>query len=326
MYKSQNERLLNEFNNWEKSRLFSNLLIASELGKDLKIEVVEAGLENALMYLINQKSLAPKVELLDAEAIKFGFDCVSVHLPINKLEDFLEFSIPELHSSEKNSTEVEIGIQDKFYVANQFELPINQYTQKAYEYVCTKKNEKKSLEILLTAALRYASIFAKTRHIGPPQTTYNLFYDWGVRNEAFASPFNARLLGKNNASFFSLFKDTDEAFGSKGSFFDVESPTNHPGDWCFDPPFIEELLESAVKKLNKWKNKHPAINFILIVPDWFKPKVDYSEKVLLEKNIHYYEGLDGVKRKLPVDVGIYLIGKMQHFSSEKIKATYSLEQ
>lgn len=324
MYKSDNKSLFKEFNNWKKSSLFSDLFNSSGLGKNLQQSVIEAGLENALMYLINQKKIAPRVELLDEEAIHFGFDCVSVKLTNEQLNRFLEDAKHQLKQLQKVEAKIELGVKNDVYYANQFQLPINKYTQKAFDYLMTKNDEQASLEILLIAALRYASIFAKTRHIGPPQTTYDLFYEWGVRNEAFASPFNARLLGKEKASFFSLFKDTDKAFGSKGSFFDVESPKSHSGDWCFDPPFIKELLESAVEKLVQWKNQHPSINFILIVPDWFKPNVSFNQKVLLEKNTHYYEGLDGVKRTLPVDVAIYLIGEMEYFSLEKIKATYTL--
>lgn len=325
MHKSKNNKLLQEFEAWEKSQLFCDLFNSSSLGKNLSSSQVEAGLENALMYLINQKSNAPSVELLDEKAIHFGFDCISIKLPSKDLKIFLEETQLRLKQFDQSSAEIQLAIKNESYCANQFQLPINKYTKKAYDYLKTKNSEENALETLLIAGLRYASIFAKTRHIGPPQSTYNLFYEWGVRNEAFASPFNARLLGKEGAHFFSLFKDTDETFGSKGSFFDVEHPTINQGDWCFDPPFIKELLESAVKRLVKWKSEYPSVNFILIVPDWFKPEVSFNTKVLLEKNTHYYEGLDGVKRTLPVDVAIYLIGEMDGFNSEKIKATYLLD-
>ncbi len=324
MHTSVNQSLIKEYENWRRSQYFFELIKKSGLVNELEDPKIEAGLENALMFQVNTTSKNPNVNLLTSEFISFGFNCVNVELNAKDLEHFVELATTKISRLEEHLSNLEIGINKHYFFVENFQLRINQYTKKAFDFLMKDKTEKIALEILLSSALRYASIFAKTRHIGPPQETYDYFYKWGVRNEAFASPFNARLLGKEKASFFSLFEDTDGDFGSQGSLFEINSPENYDGDWCFDPPFIEELMEKAVEKINEWKNSNPNINFILIVPDWFTPQLNFDEKVLLKENVHYCEGLDGVKRPLPVDVGIYLIGDLEDFSAEKIKTSYSL--
>lgn len=216
----------------------------------------------------------------------------------------------------------EVKVDSSYFKVGNFKLKRNQYIDKAFNYVESNTDEAKAVNAILRSALRYGSIYAETRHIGPPQKVYDLFYDWGIRNEGFASPFNARLLEKPEAQFYSLFKDTDEIFGSAGSFFKLNHPKN-PGHWCLDPPFTSELMTKVDSILKVWLETYENLSFILIIPESHIPVNQPDETVTLKKNIHHYEGLEGVLKPLPVNVCIHRYGKLDGFSTEAILEGYS---
>lgn len=286
---------------------------------------VKAGLENALMNTLSSHQTFGKDLFLkiDYDTIKAGFKYSDLILTENEthhcfqlIQDAVKtyFEAIEIQTEAKNdSNRFEIG---------SFKLKRNQYIDKAFNFVDSKSNEETATNAVLRSALRYASIYAETRHIGPPQKVYDLFYDWGVRNEGFASPFNARLLGKSEAQFYSLFKDTDEIFGSAGSFFNLNKPTN-PGHWCLDPPFTTELMTKVDSILKEWLATYKDLSFLLIIPESHTPANTPDETVLLKKDIHFYEGLEGIMKPLPVDVCIHRYGKLEGFSAEEILKGYS---
>jgi len=45
-------------------------------------------------------------------------------------------------------------------------------------FVSSKTNDAAATNAILKSALRYGSIYSETRHIGPPQKVYDLFYKW----------------------------------------------------------------------------------------------------------------------------------------------------
>jgi hypothetical protein len=183
-----------------------------------------------------------------------------------------------------------------------------------------KVGERRALRAVGACALRYASVFADTRHIGPPQSVYDDFHRWGVRHEGFASPFNARLMGRPGAAFYSAFPDTDGVFGSRGSFFDHADPTE-PGAWCVDPPFIDETLVRTVDVIRRWRAiDGPTV--LLIGPAAFTPDLAWDERVELTAGDHQYEGLEGVRQPLPVDVAIWRFGALEGFDADAVKAGY----
>ena len=169
--------------------------------------------------------------------------------------------------------------------------------------------------------MRYASIFAKTRHIGPPQIVYDDFYKWGVRNEGFASPFNARMLGKPDGKFFSAFADTDGVFGSQGSLFQARRQ-DHSGAWCLDPPFLPQTMARTVATIERWRSEPDCPAILLIVPSSFQPAYAPDETVLLQAGHHCYTGLDGQMNPLPVDVSIHRFGPLPGFDAERIQQGY----
>jgi len=124
----------------------------------------------------------------------------------------------------------------------------------------------------VAAALRYAALAPGGQQWGLPRAHVQFLYDsFGVRNEAFASPLNSRLLGLPDARFCSLFPDTDGVFGSIGDFFAVDMAA-HPGNWVVNPPFVEALLERAARKcieaVEAARAAGGALTVFFVAPDW----------------------------------------------------------
>jgi ubiquinone/menaquinone biosynthesis C-methylase UbiE len=127
-------------------------------------------------------------------------------------------------------------------------------------------------EAVTAMLIRYDSIINQGQQWGPEQWHFDDLYDnFGVKNEGFASPLNSRLLGKPNITFCSLFPDVDSKFGSFGNFFNtrlVESYDN----WWINPPFITSLIDEVVTKIEGTfvdaKINDILINIFMLVPDW----------------------------------------------------------
>ena len=116
-------------------------------------------------------------------------------------------------------------------------------------------------------AVRYAALLPAGQHWRVPPKHIDFIYDkFGIRNEGFASPFNSSLLGKPNAKFCSLFPDTDEVFGSLGSFFSAN--LGRGGGWAVNPPYTEKLLDSAAAKILDFLPQAPKTWFFYVMPDW----------------------------------------------------------
>ncbi|VVB70519.1 Phosphorylated CTD interacting factor 1 WW domain protein [uncultured archaeon] len=129
-----------------------------------------------------------------------------------------------------------------------------------------------SIEKTVRCYLKYLSINSGHQQWGLVQSHYDYLYDiCGVRNEGFASPMNSRLIGKVGAKFCSLFPETDEVFGSIGSFFSNHL-YNQSGNWIINPPFIESIIDLMADKIlteldECLKIKKEIMCFILL-PSW----------------------------------------------------------
>lgn len=151
---------------------------------------------------------------------------------------------------------------------------------------------------------RYSAIMANSQQWGLPFEQYDYLYDkYGVRYEGFASPLNARLMGKSGAKFCSLFYDVDKPFGSIGSFFDNKLYTNTKDKfhWMINPPYTEELLSLAANKMldsiGSAKKEGAKLMAFYIMPGWFD--ADFYKRLhnspckklekILEGKKHYYE-------------------------------------
>lgn len=159
--------------------------------------------------------------------------------------------------------------------------------------------------------LRYDSLIVGGQQWSLPRAHFKYLYDeFGVRNEAFASPLNSKMLDFKDGSFYSLFPDTDTVFGSKGNFFDHQLAT--PGNpslmgamsgaaWEVNPPFMESSLTQAARKvlngLQEAKDNNSMLSFFFASPAWtdaeFYRLLSTSPfkrfETRLEKGKHFYE-------------------------------------
>ena len=90
--------------------------------------------------------------------------------------------------------------------------------------------------------------------------------EYGLECECFASPLNRYAKIQN---YCSQFKDTDESFGSLGSFFEF-----WPEEGAFEcnPPFVEECMiqniQHVLQCLKKAEEAKKSLMFFIIVPAW----------------------------------------------------------
>jgi hypothetical protein len=121
------------------------------------------------------------------------------------------------------------------------------------------------------AALRYAAALTGGQQLGLPRSHTAALYAAGVRNEAFASPFNSRLIvGFDDTNFCSAFPDTDSIFGSLGPFGAAPLQSRR-GAWAVNPPYIETIMsatgETLIKAMGDASDDAPLLAFVLI-PKW----------------------------------------------------------
>ena len=312
------------YRDWCHSRTL--LSEAQSVLSTLSTTQVEIVLENAVMHRLLHSD-SPQVPILfsqvDEEALSHGYEAIEYSATDAQTKALVALfgrawpadaptPLPQPHLSEDS---IEFGL---------FRQPLVTPVQRLLDEAHRRYDRVEALTYVTRCALRYASIYAKTRHIGPPQGVYDDFYTWGVRNEGFASPFNARLLGSQSGKFFSAFKDTDGVFGSQGSLFQAQR-SDHPGAWCLDPPFLPKTMQRAVNTIRRWRSEADCPPVLLIVPSSFVPDFKPEETVELKAGYHCYTGLDGVLSPLPVDVSIHRYGHLEGFSASKIQEGYRPE-
>jgi hypothetical protein len=215
------------------------------------------------------------------------------------VDDVLELVACALAVKPEASDEV-VGCNDK---ALTYVLMLN---GKSFEYharldsVAEKLIRIGGCTATVAASLRYAVLAPGGQQWGIPQAHIDYLYDLGVRNEAFASPFNSHLLGKKDATFCSAFPDTDAAFGSLGDFFALEPARTPPGGWVVNPPFVEELLRRAARRcLAMVRAGHAPVFFIM--PAWhdcaayalLRDSKYCAAEVALAPGNYYYEEPSG---------------------------------
>lgn len=97
---------------------------------------------------------------------------------------------------------------------------------------------------IFCCSLRYRSLAMGSQHWGLP---LKYFQNLAIRNEGFASPFNARVLHLQPPGVFcSLCPEVDAIFGSVGNFF-TTTLQDYPGIWMVNPPFIETIMTKAIQ-------------------------------------------------------------------------------
>ena len=307
------------YHDWKHTQ--SLLTVAKRRLNGLSEHQVHVLMENIIMHRLLGKEQPEVRELFQhvrSDSIHAGFQAINVTPTPTWMETIS--TIMKLPWGKSNA-EPTISIDADNLYAGDFVQPLVAPVRRLLSVAEELYSHEKALYYVARCALRYSSIYAKTRHIGPPQIVYDHFYRWGVRNEGFASPFNARLLGKPDGRFFSLFPDTDGVFGSCGSLF-LSSRDRYDGAWSLDPPFIPATMKKTVRKIQQWRKHKNCPPILLIVPTSFAPAYAPDETVNLFAGTHYYTGLEGVLRPLPVDVSIHRYGHMEGFDPKIIIQGY----
>ena len=154
-------------------------------------------------------------------------------------------------------------------------------------------------EAAVRVALRYTIVISTGQQWGLPQAHIDHLYDqFRVRAEAFASPLNARLLGKPEAKFCSIFPDTDAAFGSVGDFFAADLAG---ANWVVNPPFVESIMVRAARKVTEALVPGTPQTFFFVIPAWTDTEAYtllhecpfLAAEVRLDRGHYYYEDPSG---------------------------------
>ena len=174
------------------------------------------------------------------------------------------------------------------------------------------------LQHVLILLIRYNTISGEVRGYQmalPEQVFSYLKENYHLQHECFASPLNAcSCIG----SYCSRFLDTDEVFGSEGSFFHYSV---EEGCYESNPPFVEECMIRNIRHINEMLEKaeenKKALTFFIIVPKWddedcnsynltIYGKEDrvndddekspfFVKKIVVNKNNHFYRNGVGYK-------------------------------
>ena len=129
-------------------------------------------------------------------------------------------------------------------------------------------------------------IAKETMQLSAPDFEYLSLLKIGFQLECFASPINSHL-----KYFCSAFKDTDECFGSLGSFFELSDEYFDKDLKCTcDTPYQLDAIELNVDKvisiLDKYSSKR-KLEFRFILPYW--ADADYVQKLKDTKYQTSYE-------------------------------------
>lgn len=126
-----------------------------------------------------------------------------------------------------------------------------------------------------------------------PEEVFDVLQNyWGVNHECFASPLNCY-----HPRFCSLFKDTDNCFGSRGSFFEFNPKE---GSFEANPPFVEDTMTANIKHIIKLlATSDSPLSFVVVVPGWDDESCEsyllttkskfLRRQLTFQKRDHYYK-------------------------------------
>jgi len=136
-------------------------------------------------------------------------------------------------------------------------------------------------DAIIRMIIRYSSMMPAGQQWSIPDAVYDvLVNDFGADIEAFASPLNSRMMSRGG-NYFSLFRDTDEPFGSRGSFFEG-ARRDMPGHVSVvNPPFTPDVMERAISQcidICESGGSKSDTTMIIIVPNW--TDADFHSRLL----------------------------------------------
>src|SRR3989344_5464199 len=91
-----------------------------------------------------------------------------------------------------------------------------------------------------------------------------------IRVEGYSSPLNSKLMDMKDTFFCTLFKDTDQQFGSIGPFTWKKIVKYQHLNWSINPPYIEKILKIMYMNVIKAFEYITRKDFLLIIliPKW----------------------------------------------------------
>lgn len=144
-------------------------------------------------------------------------------------------------------------------------------------------------EQIAIMVLRYQCLVPRINNWSMPLKYYKHIYEYeNIKLEGFSSPLDSQLmLIADDAKFCSLFLDTDEVFGSVGSFFDLDY---EPESISLNPPHSINIVDKVIEKTLEWKNAKVIYNLPCWISESYK-KLDYNRirKVFFRDGGFYYE-------------------------------------
>lgn len=179
---------------------------------------------------------------------------------ISKIDEDVRKYNPNSHAVEKSSTSPLYALQCG---DSHKEFKINEPTLlRLKAEFCGEKEE--FVASLFSLLVRYEALEGYGYQAALTRDVFKCLSErWGVTTECFASPLNHCL-----DAYHSAYLDTDEPFGSLGSFFD---PAFRPKSGSFEanPPFTEVMmLESLVKMHACLRQATGPLSFAVVVPAW----------------------------------------------------------
>lgn len=166
-------------------------------------------------------------------------------------------------------------------------------------------DSENALDYIAAMVIRYQCILPRGQHWNIPGAWYKNMYDnYNVRIEGFASPINSQLLEveystqnpESPVSFCSLFYDTDKYFGSLGSAFDLKPADVEGKSLTMNPPYVLEIMDNTSELIQKLLSNSKT-RIVFNVPDWTDTEY-YSRSMdskylkfeaKLEPGKHYHE-------------------------------------
>jgi hypothetical protein len=192
-----------------------------------------------------------------------------------------------------------------------------------------------SKEEVLRVYLRYQFLLNSGHFFSLPMAVFKFLSRNKFDIEGFSSPFNSNYLMLDK-KFCSLFKDTDEVFGSLGSFFDQDFSGKRV---IVNPPFVPEILKDTIEFMLMTLSKKRRSTFLFfsvykedyLFLEQLKTKEFVKNYQVLEKNKHYYEKIAERRKKKVADFNsiVYLLSneeeELQKVFEEVLKLMSSLD-
>lgn len=127
--------------------------------------------------------------------------------------------------------------------------------------------QKGTLKDIAIMSLRYSCLLPRGQQWNLPYGIYELLVNkYGVTIEGFSSPINSQIISVNpELNFCSLFLDTDQVFGSLGSFFNQKLENVK---LVLNPPFVEDIMNRMTRFLTASFNTAENLMCLCVVPKW----------------------------------------------------------